>query len=150
MTQTNSQQIAEQLGAIIQKHRVCFQIWPEQLMVHGQRLQVGFQLELCGTHEPGVEPKGPGCENCYRVYEDLLRIAEWVKPQEGRASRYEIQAFDHSLHAVGKGNSPLEVIVTMKILHRQGIDEPLDKCEELCLKEIRQKLKELRTQEGRL
>jgi hypothetical protein len=140
----------EQLRAVIKKHQVCFQIWPEQLIVKGQRLQVGFQLELCGIHEPGAEPKLPGCENCYHVYEDLRRIAEWVKPQEARPSRCEIEPFDHALHVIGKSNSRFEVILTMKLLHRQGIDEPLDKCQELCLKEMRQKLAKLGVREGRL
>jgi hypothetical protein len=150
MSQAIYRESPEQLRAIIQKHQVCFQIWPEQLIVHGQRVQVGFQLELCGVHEPGTELKGPGCENCYRVYEDLRRIAEGVKPQEGRPSRYEIEPFDHALHVIGKSNSRFEVILTMKILHRNGIDEPLDKCQELCLKEIRQKLAKLGVREGRL
>src|SRR5262245_5936777 len=150
MAQAIYRESPEQLRAIIQKHLVCFQIWPEQLIVQGQRVQVGFQLELCGIHESGADPKGPGCDNCYRVYEDLRRIAEWVKPQEGRPSRYEIEPFDHALHVIGKSNSRFEVILTMKILHRQGIDEPLDKCQELCLKEIRHKLAELQIREGRL
>jgi hypothetical protein len=146
--QGNSRKTIEQLHELVQKHEVCYEVWPEYLMVQGKRVQVGFGLELSGTHGHGSGRVLPGCPKCEQIFEVLRQIAEWIRPQEGRPSRYDIQPFDRSLHEAPKRGFRPEVALTLKILHWQGGDLPVDPCEGLCLKEMRGKLAELGVPEG--
>jgi hypothetical protein len=69
-------------------------------------------------------------------------------PKEERASYYDVQPFDNALRQTPKRRFRQEVVLSMRILHRHGFDQPVDDCEERCLKEMRQKLAELGVHEG--
>ncbi|MGE0883410.1 MAG: hypothetical protein AB7P14_07705 [Blastocatellales bacterium] len=145
MTQEES---INQLKDLIQRHKVCYEVWPENLVVNGQLVKVGFDLELEGTHEhPGSEVL-PGCLHCQEVYQDLQRIAAWIMPTEERPTTYEIQPFDRAIHYAPKRKMRSEVSLNIKIIHRHGFDQPVDDCEQMCLKEMRRKLAELGVKEG--
>lgn len=149
MSPGNTQEDIKQLKELVLEHQVCYEVWPEYLMVQGKRVQIGFNLELCGTHGHESSHPLPGCPQCQEVFEDLRKMAEWIQPREKRASQYEIQSFDRALHKAPKREFRPEVALTLKILHRQGFDQPVDACEELCLKEMRTKLAALGVSEGR-
>jgi hypothetical protein len=145
----------EVLKAIAQKHDVCYEVWPEWSFVGNERVKIGFVLELYGANEHEDGRKGchmsPGCRICRETFEELKKIAEWIMPQEERISRYEIEPFNRMLHIAPKQRKlRSEVVLTVKILHRHEINQPVDECEQMCLKEMRDKLAELGVLEGRL
>jgi hypothetical protein len=148
MARENSNETVERLKDIVEMHQVCYEVWPELLIVKGQQLKVGFDLELVGTHEHGTSTFSPGCPRCLRTFEDLRQIAEWIMPKEERPSRYEIEPYDRALHESAQRKFVPEVVLRMTILHRHGFDQPVDECEERCLKEMRGKLSELGVRAG--
>src|SRR6266498_424820 len=81
---------------IAEKHQVCYEVWPERSVAQGRRIQIGFELQLCGTNShiaaKGEHQPVPGCEYCHSTYEDLRQIAEWILPRDERPSRYAIDA----------------------------------------------------------
>lgn len=92
---------------LVKRYQVCWEVWPEYLMVGGKQQQVGFELELSGTHEPGTEHVSPGCPACHHVYSALLAIADWILPKEERLSRYEIGPYEQALrYSAVRGNRP--------------------------------------------
>lgn len=137
----------ERLKALVREHRVCWEVWPEQL-AGGARgpLQVGFDLVLNGAHVHDTDRPSPGCERCKVIFEHLREIAKWIVPKVERPSRYDIQIFDHAIHfALERRNRP-DVALTIKILHRSEIDRPVDECEILCLNEMKEKLAQIGAQ----
>lgn len=136
------------LRELVNRHRVYYEVWPENLALNEKTVKVGFDLQLNGVHEHAEGGILPGCHHCQQVYDDLRRIAEWIMPKEERPSAYEIEPFDRSLHQVPRHGLRLEVALTMKILHRHNFDQPVDACEERCLKEMRGKLADLGVKEG--
>jgi len=99
-----------------------------------ERVKTGFDLELYGTHDHGHSSLTPGCERCTATYRDLRQVAEWILPKEERPSVYDIEPFDHSLHA--RSTKRFEVELKIRIQHRHGWEEPIDECEKRCLAEI--------------
>lgn len=150
MTEEVSTARIDRLRELVEQHQVCYEVWPELLAVKDKTLKVGFLLELNGTHghDAHADQILPGCEHCHSTFEDLRQIAEWIMPKEERASYYDIQPFDNALRETPKRRFRSEVVLGMRILHRHGFDQPVDECEEVCLKEMRQKLKELGVHEG--
>ena len=131
------------LADLVNRYQVCWEVWPEYLVVGGKERQVGFELELCGTHQPGTEHIGPGCPACRRIYSALRSVADWILPQDERPSRYEIGPYDQAIrYSAVRGNRP-DVTLSMRIVHRTGFDQPVDTCEVRCLKEMKQRLAEL-------
>jgi hypothetical protein len=143
----------EQLRAIARKHQVCYEVWPERSVAEGRRIQIGFELQLCGTNEhltTKAQQPVPGCAICQGTYEDLKRIAGWILPREERPSRYEIGGFDRSLHvAPHSRHSRSEVVLTIHIMHRADFNREVDDCEQRCLMEMQGRLKELGIYEGK-
>lgn len=144
----------ERLLEIVEKHEVCYEVWPERSVAAGRKIQIGFELQLCGTNShiaaAGDHQSVPGCEYCHSTYEDLRKIAEWILPRDERPSRYEIGAFDRSLHvAPHSRHSRSEVVLTIHILHRADFNSDIDDCENRCLKEMKGRLKQLGIYEGK-
>lgn len=137
----------EDLRRIIEKHTVRYEVWPHYEMNDGKRVTVGFDLELHGTHDHGTTRLSPGCHLCTETYADLRRVAESILPKEQRPSEYEIPPFDASLHGTARG--PLEVVLPIRIEHRHNFFDPVDGCEERCLKEMEGTLAELGVPNGR-
>jgi hypothetical protein len=142
----------ERLREIVERHQVCYEVWPERSVAQGVKIQIGFELQLCGTNShvaAGEHQPVPGCEYCHSTYEDLRQIAEGILPREERPSRYEIAGFDRSLHvAPHSRQSRSEVVLTIHIVHRANFNREVDDCENRCLKEMRGRLKELGICEG--
>lgn len=144
---TSALETLERLKALVREHRVCWEVWPEQLPVRDRGpLQVGFDLVLNGAHAHNEDRPSPGCEKCKLIFEHLREIAEWIVPKVPRPTRYDIQIFDHAVHyASERGNRP-DVVLTIKILHRSEIDRPVDECEVMCLNEMKAKLSQIGAQ----
>jgi len=137
----------ERLKTLVREHRVCWEVWPEQLAVRDREsLHVGFDLVLNGAHAHDDDRPSPGCERCQLIFKHLREIAEWIVPKAQRPSRCDVQIFDHAVHyAPERGNQP-DVALTIKILHRSGIDRPVDECEVLCLNEMKARLSQIGAQ----
>lgn len=143
----------ERLREIARSHQVCYEVWPERSVSEGRAIRIGFELQLCGanahTSTDGPNHPVPGCAHCVSTYGELRQIAEWILPREERPSRYEIGAFDHSLHiAPPKRRRRNEVVVSIHIMHRHDFNRAVDDCEDRCLKEMRQRLHQLGIVEG--
>ncbi len=149
-TDTCSPETLERLKTLVRAHRVCWEVWPEQLAWKEHRpLHVGFDLVLYGAHAHDKDRPSPGCEKCKLIFEHLREIAEWIVPKVQRPSRYDIQIFDQAVHyAPERGNRP-DVALTIKILHRSEIDKPVDECEVLCLNEMKAKLAQIGVRQQR-
>ena len=138
----------ERLRQIVERHQVCYEVWPERSVAGERKIQIGFELQLCGTNSH-LAAKGdhqivPGCEYCLSTYTELREIAEWILPRDERPSRYEIAGFDRALHiAPPSRRSRSEVVLTIHILHRSDFNRDVDDCENRCLKEMRVKLSAL-------
>ena len=143
MTTSQPEPVPPQLAAFAEKHTVCYAVDPfEDLADEGAR-KVGFDLELYGTHSHGETRLTPGCELCKSTFADLKQIASWIMPTELRASEYQIEPFDYSLHASPKRRLRPEVTLTLRITHREHKKDPVDECEVRCLKEMEEKLRQL-------
>ena len=131
---------AQDLRGRIAEHTVRYEVWPHydvvgRLGMDARRVIDGFDLELHGTHQHGHTFMTPGCELCHSTYQDLRRIADDILPTEQRPSEYEILPFDCALHSTA-GRREMEVVVTIRIRHRQEYFAPIDGCEERCLREM--------------
>lgn len=134
---------SDQIKDLVRRFRVCWEVEPESTYVNHQLRKVGFSLQLFGTHPPGTEHVSPGCEHCIVVQTALKRIIHSILPKDERLSRYEVTIDSRSLsYSHERGDRP-DVGAKIQILHRGAWDQPVDDCEERCLKDMEQALGEL-------
>ena len=128
---------------LVQRFRVCWEVLPEQTFVNREMRNIGFSLELYGTHEAGTGRVEPGCVHCIKVQSALNEIAKWILPREERVSRYEVRIDRQSLSYSHERADRSDVRVTIRILHRGTWDQPVDPCELRCLSDMEHALSEL-------
>jgi len=137
------------LAELARRHAVCYEVWPDRLIVEGQSRQVGFDLEFLGVNEAHDHAQAPGCPRCVETYEDLRRIAEWLLPEPGRPTRCDIAPFEAAWHASPSREFRLEVALRVRIGHRHGSERPADDFEVRCLAEMEERLARLGIERGR-
>lgn len=132
--------IVEELKVLVNNHRVCWEVLPEQIPVKEDKpLSVGFNLLLYGTHLVEDHPV-PGCDKCKLIDKDLHQIALWIFPEEKRSSHYEIPSYQSTIgYSRERGNRP-DVELKIKIANRFDFNQPIDKCEVPCLNEMKESL----------
>ncbi len=139
----------QELRDIVRKRQVCFDAFRERVAFkHSGSAAVGYELVLSGIHAQGSHPPQPGCDLCRDVYEDLKKIAEWIVPQEHRPSFYKIEPYRPVIRATRKRKLRQEVTLSVRILHRDHYEDPIDKCETRCLLEMEERLKQIGACEG--
>ena len=136
-------EVAAELKELVQRFRVCWEASSEDTYLEGEKRQIGFSLELIGTHEPEIKHPDPGCEHCRRVYSALKRIADWIMPKEERPTVYEIEPYRQAISYSHARHDRPDVTLTIRIVHRSDFDRPVDDCELRCLEEMKQSLKRL-------
>ncbi len=138
-----------ELRELVRNYKVCWKVWPEyHIDRKGEKIQIGFELDLIGTHFQPEHIPEPGCAECVTVYDNLKKIAQWIIPKDERDSCYEIGIFDNAIRYASQRKSRADIVVPIKILHREGFDRPTDACEVRCLGEMEEKLKELAHKRG--
>jgi hypothetical protein len=136
------------LRDLVPRYRVCWEVWPENAMVDGKVRQIGFELELSGTHPPEVKNFNPGCHYCQEVFGALLRIAKHIlPPNSGQPSEYNIDPYEQRISYSQKRGSRPDVSLKIHIVHRQGF-RAVDDCEQRCLGEMERRLATLGVPQG--
>ena len=147
MTVEDREQRNERLAQLVARHRVVFCVWPAKESVGGALVSVGFDLEILGAHLDTVRGVLPGCERCVSIWADLRTLAEAVIPDQLRPTISGVQDFDHALHTRPKEPRD-DVRLVVSLRHREGVDRPIDACEERCLHEMTAALRSLGAKEG--
>ena len=129
-----------ELAGFAREHHVHFEVQPDVLVRDGERVKIGFEIRLWAVHARGARAL-PGCEKCLDLAAELRRLAEWSVPSEHRATRFEIEPFHPALYESREVTGADEIAVCIRLAHREGWDQPIDACEERCLKEIRHRLR---------
>lgn len=139
----------EALRRIVVEREVCWDVFPERVGFSRAGIKaIGFELVLIGIHSPGEHPPRPGCPLCKEVYRSLRTVAEWILPDEHRASMYEIGPYHAAIRATHKRNMRPEVSLSIRILHRDHFDAPIDACETRCLAEMEERLARIWASKG--
>ena len=131
-----------ELAELARRHGIYYRVWPERHVdpQTGEVTQIGFEVDLKGTHDHPARPPLAGCPECVAVYRALRRVAEWALPRGERATRFDVSTFDRKLRPVAGHDAREDVQVTLRILHRQGFEEPVDDCERQCLADLETQL----------
>ncbi len=111
-------------NGLLSNYDVFWHLWPQRAVIDREVRQVGFELELMGSHSLDPSHLDPGCPQCRRVRSVLLAVAEYLAdqllPNLLESVTYDIDP--HSTCVVcpaGLANRPC-VIVSVVVTHTQA------------------------------
>jgi hypothetical protein len=106
------------LASLVERHKVCWDSFPEWSRVGGERTQTGVVVEIYGTHDlPGVVPTA-GCKHCFPVMQALLAIADHVA-EPARRELTSIRAHSGIEYAIERGARP-DIVVGLTFSLPEG------------------------------
>ncbi len=123
------------LRELIERHQVCYEVWPEWAIVDGRRVQVGFELDLCAA-APRDDPDPSRFDNLKELADSVLSAAP-VKAD------FAILPFDNSIHESPRRGFRPEVVLGVHIAHQHGEDHEVDAIEQQFLHDVERRLREL-------
>lgn len=130
------------LDRLIKVHEIAYRTWPAYELIAGERIQVGYDLELSAIHGRAAQLRQtnllPGCAHCLAAWSDLRAIAEAVMPAEATESVYRVRSFDRAWHLDAQilGDKSVRVQLVIEIRNRAGGLLPEIDCERRCLERI--------------
>ncbi|MBZ5663252.1 MAG: hypothetical protein LAO30_01480 [Acidobacteriia bacterium] len=117
------------LQVAVREYGVFWEVWPQFVVEDGEHRQVGFELELIGSHTLDSTHLDPACPTCYRVRSGLLALANAVVQRMALRSRaliYDIDSHPNSIVcSPAFGNRPL-VSVSINVFPRDADNHPVD------------------------
>lgn len=137
----------EPLSPLVEKYAICWSKAPARAVVRGELRSIGWELELCATHGQTAHPPTAGCRECPPVVDALERVARSILPSEHRSSRYEVHVRPGTIQYSHVHPGVAEMVAVITIEHKEGINEPIDACENLCLADMESKLRALGSRE---
>ena len=99
------------LGSLVERHKVCWDSFPEWSRIGGERRQTGVVVEIYGTHELSDVVPTAGCKHCFPVMQALLAIADHVV-EPARRELTSIRAHSGIEYAIERGARP-DIVVSL-------------------------------------
>lgn len=133
---------SQDIRELVERFHVCQDVWPEYMFIEHEKRQIGFELDLSGSHNAAEEHPEPGCDECIGLYKALVRIAEEVLPPAGNDTTYQFEPYDQAIHySAQRGNRP-EVVLRIRILHRKAFEQSVDPAEFQYMEILQRRLEE--------
>lgn len=129
------------LAELVRRYQVCWEVWPEYSVIGPMRQQVGFELELLGS-DKSVGEYDPSCPKAAEIHATLEAVAQGILENDKQV-RVQIDRSSQSLsYSPARGNRP-DVTLSIKILHREGAENPVDEGERTYLEHAKAHLRHL-------
>ena len=144
MSGSSSSSDLRELARLLHVH---YDVRPEIVLEDGQRRMVGYEVRLWAVHSKGARAL-PGCPKCIDLVAELRRLANWALSWEERPTRADVEPFGRMLYDSRIVPGASEVALSIRLVHRNGWDAPVDACEERCLRQLRARMRELGVREG--
>jgi hypothetical protein len=131
----------DELRQSVERFKVCWEAFPEMAGANHELRQIGFFVELYGTHDqPNVVPTA-GCRYCIPVLQALLAIADFVVPDDWREALDAVRAHSGIEYANERGGRP-DIVVAVTMIPRRNRVPDLNAIAS-CLDAIRRRLQDL-------
>jgi hypothetical protein len=109
-----------ELREAVNRYQVCWEVFPELAGANHDRKQVGFAVELFGTHNRTDIVPAAGCKHCIPVLQALLDIADYAVPDQWHDALDGVRAHSGIQYAKERGGRPDIVVVITMVPKREG------------------------------
>lgn len=126
-----------------ERNKAAWELVPLIEMHRGERVQVGFELELYARIPTEIAPGGDRQDAILKIWDRLRQIAESLTPDEPKYDRLEVDPFDAAGRLRPETGFAPEVLLKARIFHASGYFEPASADERQHLRPLEDRLHEL-------
>ena len=133
-----------EIPAWAKEHQASFEIAPMIEMRDGQKLQVGYEINLFAELPLG----GAGQQAVGGLWEGLRSIAEKLLPPEATKARLEVAPYRSAARLRPENEMEAEVMLTARLFHASDYFAPVDERERLALSVLEKRLTGMGLKQG--
>jgi hypothetical protein len=111
------------LRDLVHMFRISFRLRPTYVSLASDRPEIGFEMELVGTHAMVGQHVHGGCAQCLRVLLVLLELADQSLPGEGTAARHIGTRCEKLIRYASSGGDRPEVALGMTVVRGASREE---------------------------
>jgi hypothetical protein len=128
------------LRGIVERFQVTWAVTPLHESHSGESVEIGFVLELNGTHEPVADHVGRTCRHCANLMLALKIIGDWLLPPQGKCSFCEVQAYSDFVRAEQKYQAEACSTRALRLVSHLGTLCQLGACHVWCMTKMKARL----------
>jgi hypothetical protein len=126
-----------------EEHKAAWDLTPLVEMNHGERVQVGFELELYARIPVAITPGDERQNAVLGIWDRLREIAESLGPDGAAPDRLEVDPFDAAGRLRPETGFAPEVQLKARIFHASDYFAPAGADERRLLRPLEERLREL-------
>lgn len=93
IARSNSEGLLLALREMVEHFQITWGVTPLHESDSGDRVEIGFVLELNGTHEPVADHSERSCRHCANLLLALRIVGDWLFPRQGKCAFCEVQVY---------------------------------------------------------
>jgi hypothetical protein len=136
------------LQRLAKEYRVCAENPAGWLNFDAARSHIGFTVELCGSHDPGIAAHDRECRDCQCLAWALRTIASYVLPTKSTGCQRDPSCI-HAIRLTSGRGEPHVARMSVVLVHSTEMFAAEDGCEVTCVDELRGRLRNLGIRESR-
>lgn len=111
------------LRDLVRMFSISFRIRPTYVGLVGDGLEIGFEMELIGTHQNAGQHLQGGCAQCLRVLQVLLELADLSLSKEESTVQRASARFEKLIRYASTTGIRPEIVVGMKVVRGAGLEQ---------------------------
>ena len=128
------------LRGIVERFQVTWGVTPLHGSDSGESVEIGFVLDLNGTHKPAANHVGRTCRHCTNLMLALKIIGDWLLPPQGKCSFCEVQAYSDFVRGEQKGQADASSTRALRLVSHLGTRCQLGACHLWCMTKMKARL----------
>lgn len=128
------------LTEIVEHFQITWGVTPLHESAAGESVEVGFVLDLHGTHEPAANHRERTCQHCANLMLALRIIGDWLFPPQGKCSSCEVQAYNNFIRGDQQGQPEACSTRAIRLVSHLGARCPLGACHAWCMTKMTERL----------
>lgn len=131
------------LRDLVRMFCISFRLRPTYVSLARDGPEIGFEMELIGTHQKIGQHVYGGCAQCLRVLLVLLELADRSLPQEGTPARPISRRCEKLIRYSSSAGDWPEVVLGMTVVRRASLEQIAGDQMRQCIEDIRTVLQDL-------
>jgi len=129
-----------EIAAWARQNQASYEINPLIEMHEGQKLQIGYEVNLFAEFPTGRDAGPERQEAIMGIWERLRQVAERLLPPEATKARVEVAPFRAAARLRPENEMEPEVMLTARLFHANDYFAPVDESERLAVTALEKRL----------
>jgi hypothetical protein len=128
------------LREMVEHFQITWGVTPLHESDSGESIEIGFALDLNGTHESAADHAGRTCRQCANLMLALKIIGDWLFPRQGKCSFCEVQAYHNFIRGDEQVQAQACSTRTLRLVSHLGTRCQLAACHVWCMTKMTERL----------